>query len=366
MNRRTIAAVAVALLMVSSGCLGVFDSGESGSEGVETETEGTPDGESTSDGEEAAQLPAGIESSGEVNESIVVGNHRATLQETTSTLTFEETTTIGDREFVRTVAVNVGESGAVEAVKAADGREIEHWLGDDSYRRVTNGDVTRYSTVEQDGSADLLRQYRYFAHFSAADFEYTGTETVDGKQVAVIKADGISESQSLAQLYGGNSVTDYTATAHVTENGVITSLEVSMTVERSSGADVSVDNQYSVTDVGSTTVERPDWVADAEEEAVQMEVEQASGEYAALRMTAGEEIPSGSTAVVVTPDTTYEVELDQSVAPGDTIYFAVGSDGTAVASVNEQPSAGGQIDAAFVQIATDNSVTVYEADLTDD
>ncbi len=95
----------------------------------------------------------------------------------------------------------------------------------------------------------------------AVDYERSGTVTNDGQQLAVYVANG-SDSVETGPLYQGEEITEFSSTLVVNpETGVVHRLQTERTTDAfSAGEPTTVVETLEFSNVGSTTVEQPDWV----------------------------------------------------------------------------------------------------------
>lgn len=140
--------------------------------------------------------------------------------------------------------------------------------GNMSYQERITGGETNYSAQEGEPTSvrggirpvntDSFTQNFTFVT-SGVVWEENGTETIDGDSVTRYTLAGFEESN-------GNSdatITDSTGTLLVDDSDAIRYIELGVTTQSDSGTS-TVLLQYRLTDIGSTTVEEPDWLEQAQ------------------------------------------------------------------------------------------------------
>lgn len=233
---RTVPAVAVALLLLASGCLGAvgpLDGGGSAPEVASLVTE--------MDAADARDL---------------VARHRATLANASSyagwyerdendTLAYKHRVVIDrdDRQFVRDWR-NVSTASGVVFRNASGTYERSRRPGDESFRyEVRTGDGARFDADDSFASDLPLPDPEVLAGY---DFEYVrSTDTLH-----YFRADGPD---------GAADVTDARARLVVHEDGYLRSLSWTVTVERGNEP-TTLTRETTVVDLNTTDADRPDWM----------------------------------------------------------------------------------------------------------
>ena len=163
----------------------------------------------------------------------------------------------------------------LETTGSDSGLDIETFVADGtSYSRYGDGDQVQY--VSSDQPAGVFETATgYASGYSTgleSDASFVGTETFDGVTVSRYEYDNTDAWSTYNQGTLDSTfetdetvtVTDFTVAVLVDSDNVARLTTWTLTGETESGQTVSVDWRYSVTDVGSTTVEDPDWLADAQ------------------------------------------------------------------------------------------------------
>lgn len=153
----------------------------------------------------------------------------------------------GDPPFERLAWTN----GSVAVAKVTSRDRTEFQRMDPG--RIEQG-ATGSTTVEQ-----LLR---------VGDFEPTNVTTVDGRRLIVLTAND-STREARATL-GAQRVKSFSGTAQVDGDGRFYYLRIEVTYVDREGDTVTWTVTQRLTDVGSTTVERPEWVPQAIEEVLRV------------------------------------------------------------------------------------------------
>ena len=148
--------------------------------------------------------------------------------------------------------------------------DIETFVADGtSYSRYGDGDDVQY--VSSDRQVGVFESATgYAAGFSTdleSDASFVGTETYDGVAVSRYEYDNTAQWQAYGgSLFGSDDVsaTDFTVAVLVDSDGIARLTTWTLSGEADDGSVVSAEWRYSVTGIGSTTVEDPDWLADAQ------------------------------------------------------------------------------------------------------
>jgi len=148
--------------------------------------------------------------------------------------------------------------------------DVETFVADGtSYTRYGDGDQVQYVSSDQPASVFETATGRAsgFTADLESDASFVGTETYDGVTVSRYEYDNTAEWQAYGgSLFGSEnvSVTEFTVAVLVDRDGVARLTMWTLSGEADDGTPVSAAWRYSVTDIGSTTVEDPDWLADAQ------------------------------------------------------------------------------------------------------
>ncbi len=245
---RTLAAVALCCLLVSlAGCSGLSALGD----------DGPSDNESTDADESAAQLAAVSETHADYLRS--AGNVTVTRTVQVST----ETRELDQRTRWR-IDFESGRTYKSTQPLGGDSSEEFQTANGTVYKRFGSG-PNQFVRPEQTQPLNPEQAVRLSTALdSAADrFERRGTRTTDGVEATVYVADGlnalpdgVSENQSTA------TVEDYRGVVVVTPSGYVINETTAVTVSRE-GQTRRVRETVRYTDPGQTSVEDPDWLADA-------------------------------------------------------------------------------------------------------
>lgn len=245
----------VAALLVLAGCVGTTT--DTGAETTPTETgteAGTGDEWSYSDPAESLRS-AGSFTTGWMTET--------NDGEGTSAAEVREAVNL-DSERSHSVITNIdGDEEFVMESFYADGTE---------YMRMVNtpGGTPFYTVTEGSFAGELLLYNRGYAYEPSDLDEWAlqGTGTYDGVTVREYTYDGY-ESWMTAEAWLGDGDFDVTAvefTMKVDKNGVARYQNLRIEAVDDDDSMRWVEWTYTVTDIGSTAVEDPEWLAEAEEQ----------------------------------------------------------------------------------------------------
>jgi len=251
----------VVLTVVLAGCSGggVTDANEAQS----TDTEATAGGSTASGGLTLAEADARLRDSGSFT---TTWSYSVTeVDGTSSSLTQSYRVDLEASRSLQRLETTGSDSGLDFETFVADGT---------SYSRYGDGDQVQYVSSDQQASV-FETATGYAAGFTAdleSDASFVGTETFDGVTVSRYEYDNTDAwsaynrgaLDSTFETDETVTVTDFTVAVLVDSDDVARLTTWTLTGETESGQTVSVDWRYSVTDVGSTTVDDPDWLADAQ------------------------------------------------------------------------------------------------------
>lgn len=247
--RGTIATLLVAALVLTAGCSaggflggGDDDGDDSGIEPY-TESGGDLTGEMLNDSHTEA-----IESAGsytlESNVSLT-GEDSSLVQNASGQVDLEN-----DRQYV------------VQFASLFGNQTIYRYTADNTtYQRVEpESGETQYDTTQ---GGQITSPAINTDNVDAFEWEQQGTETHEGVDVTRYEATGVANYSALPTDAGEGNVSDFSATLLVSADGVMHEYNVGYTQE-SSGSTQQVSLRYAASDVGSTTVEEPGWLDEAQ------------------------------------------------------------------------------------------------------
>lgn len=254
--RRQIATVAVVALLVAAGC--------STGGGPATTDASTTDGSNgaTPAGDPLYETP--------LDANAVAEAHLDGLQDAGSYTIVSNATRASAAGNQSSSSVVRGDlsTGAMYIQSAAAGgtAELFRYGNGTAYQRVPTGDQTRYvNATGRVGNASQYARGTVASFVGLFDFTYAGTATESGATVHVYEANGaetVNTSSPAFSQFNESAIRSANATLQVRENGVVTLAGYDLTV-RLRGAEQSVVATQRFTDVGSTEVTPPDWLAEA-------------------------------------------------------------------------------------------------------
>lgn len=178
----------------------------------------------------------------------------------------------GEQAVTREFYADLDGGRSYTVTSAGAGESVEQFVADGvTYTRTGAGDATVYSAYE--GSTDViatavsLSQAR--AYGSNDGMTFTGAETFDGVPVNRYELSAANEalilagSAAAAESANEIEVTNFEYVVLVDEDGLSRSESWTFAGRTPDGAEVRGSWEYSLTAVGSTTVDDPDWLADA-------------------------------------------------------------------------------------------------------
>ena len=272
MQYARISTVLVVLTVVLAGCSGggLTDGGDSGANSADTP--GTD--ASATDGATVGTATAGGPPTGE---SLSLTDADTRLREAGSFATeWSYTVTEADgttSSLTQRYRVDLEENRSLQRFQTTgpdSSLDVDTFVADGtSYTRYGDGDQVQYVSSDQPASVFETATGRAsgFTADLESDASFVGTETYDGVTVSRYEYDNTAEWQDYGgSLFGSEnvSVTEFTVAVLVDRDGVARLTMWTLSGEADDGTPVSAAWRYSVTDIGSTTVEDPDWLADAQ------------------------------------------------------------------------------------------------------
>lgn len=262
----------VALTVLFAGCTGLQDA--TSGDGGAAPSSGTGDGSPADDGASGSDGSGG-ESVSDSSEFTVADSEQA-LREAgsfTATWTFESTDANGTQSSMSSAyAVDLEAERSLETLSiTGEGEDMafERFYADGKlHAKLGEGDSTFYQITPDD--TDLVENALSRAITGYDDMDgaqFAGSETFDGVQVDRYEyADPIAWRQYGAGAFATEdsvTVTDFTLVVLVDDSGLARLTEWTVTGETDDGDTVSATWRYTVTDVGSTAVDDPDWLDEA-------------------------------------------------------------------------------------------------------
>ncbi|MFB6183866.1 MAG: hypothetical protein ABEI96_04865 [Haloarculaceae archaeon] len=313
MDRRILASLAVALVIVTAGCFGASGSGSTA----------TPTATTTRT-DAASFSPPGIHNGTVTNASALVAAHHDTLVDAGS-FTSNWTQTYGGR--TQQTIVHYSTDDGIRWTTERSGGEKIRWApglhqygyalvikteGNAVYQRVTS--PASVGRVTQAASLDQL--------VAAFDLQVTGTDTVNGHEVLVVRSTDVTRPKKVLGLWNLGSMQSANLTLKVDERGVIREFDHGV---ETGGNDIAIHTTFS--QVGSTTVRKPDWVGTARQKLRVLGLRaNATTDTVRLVFQSGASIPEGSKVFLGTPDrqgqTTFR--LNRTLREGTVYYVDVG------------------------------------------
>lgn len=257
--------VTVVLVLLVAGCFG--------GTGTPTEGPGSPTEAPTATATPTATAvsfedvsqPPGVDRSGVTDVDGLVSAHAATLTGTSATvdLSFYLAVNGSERNVSLTgKVVPDGDRGWME-VGLPDGVGTYYTADGTTYvRKRVDGDV-QYGTTDQVSAIPETPRFgtdeRVRTAIAAAEWEPVGTVERDGRTLLAFQASSVDPPNVNTS---GDTTVNSSGRLLVDERGVVHHVSVRTTVEQPDGS-VTYALEVSLTGVGSTTIEEPDWISRA-------------------------------------------------------------------------------------------------------
>jgi hypothetical protein len=309
------------------------------SDGGTTTTDATSDTTESTTAESTdsdVEYPNGVDEDG-VTTSVLL-EHRAALADETVTVTQTEI----DQYTSQTATRRVGTDAAFVTEEEGPMSLESYFSPDGRFVRASRDGQTIYGYSENEPFArerflrlDLLR-----ALIQTGDFAPTGTTTQDGTTVIIVEADSV-QTNAVAERFGGTEVTSFEGSARITTDGLIRELSATFSFTRG-GETESKQIEFAFTDIGATSVSKPDWTATARERAPDFEVTAPDdGQFIRVEHVGGDGVPIANVGVFqpFSGGENYFTEIRGGIAAGDVLYlYKDGSRSGLGVDVNSQPS----------------------------
>jgi outer membrane lipoprotein SlyB len=357
-SRRSLLATGVALSTTLAGCSSNEDSGstntpESTSEGTRTPEptpentpEPTPEETATPEEDPTPSLsefdyPEGASQDG-LDGAGIYGTHESSLTGagsltlTTDTIrtfdSFEESVTRVNQFDARNIHVKVEQSD--------DSPTEYRWSPSDTdltYVQMESGFNTDYRIDNQAPETNTVTGLNAFEQYLTATEWGEATEvveTADGYGV-VYNDTGVSQPGRIA--FGGE-IDQYEASATVSESGYVVELTYDLTITFDDGETQQEQVTASLSKVGGTTVEEPEWASTAREQGVQFDIRLTDGGNAyEVEMVNGGEVPEGTRISLNSNQNRGSQRLSQALSVGDTLYIGLSNSGELLLDTDKVP-----------------------------
>lgn len=272
MNRRPVAAVALVVLVALAGC--------GGSGGIDTGTESpSPDGTDAPTATASptptpsfddVTKPPGVSEDGLTDREALLDAHASALDGKAVTVDVDFRLTVdgdGQNASLRGKVTPDDDQGWMR-VTTTDGTGTYYTEGGTTYEKVVVDDSTSYGTTDQVSAIPETPRFGADARLRDAlwNANWTFDQVVqrDGERLLRFEATRVT-LPSQVDVDRENASTSTDGVLLVDEDGVVRHVEINASVETDEQT-VEYGLSVSFSDVGSTTIQRPDWVDRAEEE----------------------------------------------------------------------------------------------------
>ncbi|MFC7166770.1 DUF7537 family lipoprotein [Halospeciosus flavus] len=261
---RTLQAIALAAILVLSGCAGI---GGPSAPVQTTETTQAPP---------PSQLP-GVTEKGVTDPAELLSTHAEVLQRSSYTLQSNVTETYANGTLYasRTESTTYGSSdthftshitakGPGTPFLGTPAGEVAYWSNESVILRATEPGAdgeTNYARLSQPPELPHEDYYeRLYVIFSSMETKLAGTTTgPNGQTLHVVESTTVQYPNQLAPTEKYGNVSNVSFTARIASNGVVRSYELTYTVTLD-GKRLTVHESMQISKVGDATVDRPSWV----------------------------------------------------------------------------------------------------------
>lgn len=338
LSRRALLASGVALSTAIAGCSGGSESADSPNPGTATSEEtATP----TETGPTLSEFeyPDGATQSG-ISDGQLYDTHESTVTGAGSlTLDRDTTQTFDGNEFSETETTEFGSAGIYQEVEGSGTTEAV-WSPsgeDQSYVQLSSGFDTAYridNRAPDNNEATGLEEMRRILE-GAAWGEATDVVAAGDSYAVTYEATRVSDSQKIAY---GATIESFDATISVTQSGYVRELEYDTALDRD-GRTNTTDVTATISSVGETTVEAPEWRDTAAENGIQFTSSLTdAGTAYRLEMVNGSEIASDARLSLSDSGGRGESTLPSPLTTGDVLYVGLSDSNELLIDTAEAPA----------------------------
>lgn len=258
MHHRSVGSVSLVLLLVLSGCAGLFSGGtptETGGAGPQNQTGFT--------------YPAGFNETGVTDSQAALRGHtKGVLEYESFTVTYRATVETPNRTVNVNVtqAVNTAERRALWVTTIGPREKAQYYANGTVYVRTdVPGTNTSYYSRQRPLKLETVSGRRFVGPVIAnASYEEATTVEAEGEQLVQYESSNLT---STTGLFGENvsmaDVSGFSAKLRVGSDGVVRRAEYHATVDSPTGTR-KLTVVVGVSDINATRVRRPNWVDKAE------------------------------------------------------------------------------------------------------
>lgn len=259
----------------------------------------------------------GVGEDGTVSASKLIEAHQQEVSGASFTYTQETDRNFNGESNSNILSIKYNSGEEMYLIEYDDGKRVTYSDSslEEDYVRFERQDNTVY--ISQEKKLEVVSgTASNFVHEGLINlFEYEVKSESDDKIVlastSVVDTDTLKATTRLSDVENSNME------LHVSKSGTIT--QAILSAESSSGNSTSY--KMTLSEVGSTTLEKPDWVGTAAENAVKFDASTSSDKgYITLGYTQGTEIPAGTTVRVMVGRDSFTTTLDEPLSPGTTYY----------------------------------------------
>lgn len=376
-SRRTVITLGLTVVLVLAGCAGGPIEPDQGTELAPESTTpsvekppSTPSPVNVSANRQAtgsvdfANAPPGVNKSG-IQMSTLLRSHLRSLGENSHTITIQQQSQRQGQpqSSQRIVRVN---NDSVSVTKRQSGRNSEAWTNGSltarRYKASGAANDTRFSFNETPIRIQQVSGQRLLIGLlTATNFSAVETTQQRGRNITILQSTGKPDERIKRQLFRAQNLTAYDVRVGATERGRIDGLALNVTTSQGT----KLRYRYVLTRVGSTSVDKPQWIDEASRRATRLNATLGGNEsYLAVEQIGGDPIPANarirwSSGPSKRPS---GARIDRAITPGDTVYVSVVNDSL---RFSRSPPANGTTDrlsnGLFLQFSTAKGVPIASA-----
>lgn len=300
------------------------------------------------------EYPEGASQDGISNAELYSAHESAVTGAGSLTLDREETNDFGNGESTRT-EMNQFASGEIYQEINRGNRTESIWSPTDedvSYVQLKSGFENTYRIDNQAPQTNRVTGLEGFRDIILGAEWGEAVEVVrsDDGFAVVYDATGVANANEI--VFSGE-IDAFEATIAITESGYVSQLDYDLTVTRDRGA-VETSSEATVTAVGKTQIQEPEWSETAADEGIQFESQLTTdGTVVEMEMVNGTEVPSEAMLSLSDERGRGRTAIPSALSVGDQLYVGLSESNELLVSMEQAPAEARSLQSyAFVNLRT--------------
>lgn len=289
----------------------------------------------SSDSYKGVKLPNGVTTEGFANIEAFVSQHESYFNSRSYTLAYRSVRETQDGSLVLSETARVDKSGNFLIItNAPASRNLAYANQNTVFKSHGAVDTSYVVTQRSEHTVSPSRKVNLRDLLGAGQFR--PTSLVERNNQTFVKMTTSSPTNSTDKVLLGNGVSDFQATVVISPDGYMKAFGVEYTT-KIDGQKTTVGYNGAYESIGSTTVDKPEWLDLARQQHAKTEVYRESG-YTSLVHKGGQTIPAGANVEVKVGNKTYSTQISDEFEQTDVLYFYLQNGELQVSS--SQPSQG--------------------------